>query len=383
MRTIKDLQIKPGSRVLLRADFNVSMENGKIMDDFRISAVLPTLEHLRELKVKTFILAHLGRPSGIDASLSLQPVARHLSQLLSAEVVFCKNYNQAKKAISKLPHGGVAMYENLRFNAGEEESSRKFAEEIASLGDAYINDAFAVSHRKHASVYLLPQLIPSAAGLLLTREIEVLNEIRHSSKPPLVFVMGGAKVESKIKTFAKIFDRIDAVCLAGLIANTILHLKGIAIGKSKFEPGLERYVKSIKLTDTRIHLPVDVIVSDDASGKSPVRSAAVGDILESDMIFDIGPDTINLFINIIESAGTVIWNGPMGVFENKVFSKGTYELARALKNTQARVVVGGGDVIRAIHEVSAEDSVYYISTGGGAMLEYIADGTLPGIEVLS
>lgn len=383
MRSVKDLEVQ-GKVVLLRTDFNVSFENGEIKDDFRIQASLPTINYLREQGARVLIFAHLGRPKGkTQAELSLRPIAEHLSKLLGDEVLFFTNYAEAKKGVGNLKDGDVALCENIRFDSREESMSEEFARELAALADIYVNDAFGASHRKHTSIYLLPKLMRErAAGLLLLREVDTFQKLRTSAKKPLTFIMGGAKVETKIKLLGELVGQIDAVCLGGLIANSFLAAKGIAIGKSKLENGLEKYVENIELTDTKIHLPIDTIVSTDISGKAPTRITAVADIEPDEMILDIGPDTVRLFSRVMQKAGTIFWNGPMGLFEVKEFAHGTYDLARTLKDIDAEVVVGGGDVMRALREVGAEKYVDYISTGGGAMLEYLAEGTLPGIEAL-
>ena len=384
MRSVKDLEVQ-GKVVLLRTDFNVSLENREIKDDFRIQASLPTINYLREQGARVLIFAHLGRPEGkTQAELSLRPIAEHLSKLLGDEVLFFTNYAEAKKGVGNLKDGDVALCENIRFDSREESLSEEFARELAALADVYVNDAFGASHRKHTSIYLLPKLMrDSAAGLLLIREVDTFQKLRTSAKKPLTFIMGGAKVETKIKLLGELVGQIDAVCLGGLIANSFLAAKGIAIGKSKIENGFEKYVENIELTDTKIHLPIDTIVSTDISGKAPSRITAVADIEPDEMILDIGPDTVRLFSHVMQEAGTIFWNGPMGLFEVKEFAHGTYDLARALKDIDAEVIVGGGDVMRALREVGAEKYVDYISTGGGAMLEYLAEGTLPGIEALN
>lgn len=381
MRSLRNVDVK-NKKVLLRTDFNISVENGKITDDFRIKAILPTLNYLIEHEAITIILSHAGRPEGKDALLSLRPATECLSDILSKEVLFFETYEDALEKISLMKGGEVAILENLRFYKEEYKASDEFAGKLAKLGEIYVNDAFAVSHREQTSVYNLPKLMYSYAGFLLEKEATVLEEVRKADLHPLVFVMGGAKLETKIKLFAKLLYKIDHICLGGLLANSVLALKGVAIGKSKFETGLENYLDHISITDIKIHLPVDVVLSKDITGTSATRIVAVGDVKADEMILDIGPDSVNLFKNIIEEAKMVVWNGPMGAFESRAFANGTYELAKALKNTKAKVVIGGGDVMRAVHEVSAQDSIFYVSTGGGAMLEYLAEGTLPGLKVL-
>ncbi|MEX2007908.1 MAG: phosphoglycerate kinase [Candidatus Spechtbacterales bacterium] len=382
MRTLSDIDVR-GKAVLLRVDFNVDVEGGVVADDFRIRAALPTIYYLRERDARVLVLAHLGRPKGaFDPALSLRPVAQHLGKLLKTQVHFFATMQEARRGMQALHDGEIGMLENLRFHAGEEEGSAEFAKELAALGEVYVNDAFGVAHRKHASVYELPKLLPSAAGLLLEKEVSTFQGLRESPQQPLVFILGGAKVATKIKVVGKLVGGVSAVCFGGLIANSFLAAKGVTMGKSLYEKGITEYIKGISVTDVNIHLPLDVVVSTDMEGKAPTRVTGVGEVGEGEFILDIGPDTVALFASVMREAGTVFWNGPMGLFEVKAFSRGTYEIARALRDVPGKVIVGGGDVMRAIDEVGVADTVDYSSTGGGAMLEFLAEGTLPGIEVL-
>lgn len=382
MKSLKDFDVK-NKVVLLRVDFNVSMDGETIKDDFRIRATLPTITYLQDHGAKILILAHLGRPGGkSDSAFSLHPLVGHLSKLLKQDVGFFSSYDLAKKNISSLKSGEVAILENLRFDPREEAGDKEFAKELAALGDVYVNDAFSVSHRKHASVYAIAKLMPSVAGLLLMKEIDALDRVHKFENHPVVFIMGGAKVETKIKILARLADKIDIACLGGLIANSFLAARKTSIGKSRLEADFQQYLAEVNSTDAKIYLPLDVVVSTDPSGDEPVRTVQVNNIASDEMILDIGPQTVKLFSAAIEKAGAVFWNGPMGIFEVGAFAKGTRKLAEALKNTEAHVVVGGGDVVRAIQEAGVQDNVSYISTGGGAMLEYLAEGTLPAIDAL-
>ncbi|MEX0877340.1 MAG: phosphoglycerate kinase [Candidatus Spechtbacterales bacterium] len=384
MKKLKDIDIKPGTRVLLRADFNVAMDKGNIEDDFRMRATLPTINYLRERGARVLILAHLGRPKdGYEEPLSLMPIAEHLGTLLSADIKFFEEIEIAEQELPKMENGEVAVLENLRFDKREEEGSEEFAKELAALGDVYVNDAFGVIHREHASVYALAKLLPHSAGLLVEKEVDILSTIRKEPAKPLVFVMGGSKVETKIKTLYKLFGSIDDVCLGGLMSNSIMKLKGMEIGKSMYDKGIDLvYIDGMNLNDEKIHLPLDVVVSTDASGKNSVRVTDIEHIEKDEMILDAGPRTIELFSQIIKKAGTVVWNGPLGLIEVDKFAEGTRGLAQAILKTEAKVVVGGGDVMRIIDEVGAVDKIHHASTGGGAMLEYLAEGTLPALEVL-
>ncbi|MDX1535223.1 MAG: phosphoglycerate kinase [Candidatus Spechtbacterales bacterium] len=383
MRTIENLKIKKGTRVLLRADFNVVIEDGEVADDFRIEATLPTLKYLEEKEAKILIVSHLGRPEGRDASFTLKPVAKRLGELIKKEVVFFETYSEALEEADKLEPGSVALLENIRFDPREREGSVDFAKELAALGEVMVNDAFGDAHREHTSVYHLPKIMESGAGLLMQKEVEVLDDIRNPRKRPLVFVMGGAKVETKLKTLVEMIDIIDEACLGGLMANTLLEKKGYTIGKSRKAEGMDDYLNDFDIASKKLHLPLDVVVSTEASDSGEVRVTGIGNVNDHEMILDAGPETVQLFSNILEKAGTVVWNGPLGLMEVDQFRKGTYALAKKLNDISAKVIVGGGDIMAAIDEVGAEGAVDYASTGGGAMLEYLAAGTLPAIEALS
>jgi phosphoglycerate kinase len=383
MKTLKDIDIKPGARVLLRADFNVVLKNGRIEDDFRMLATLPTIKYLRNKRAKTIILAHLGRPDGNhDKNLSLLPIAEHLGELLKKEVSFFNNIKKAGQEIPKMKNSDIAMLENLRFDRREEEGSGEFARELAGLGDVYINDAFGAAHREHTSVYALPKLLPHAAGFLMEKETKALDDVRSAKKRPLVFVMGGAKVKTKLKTLTKLFDKLDEICLGGLLANTILYAKGVEVGKSFKEEDMREYLEKLDLTSSKLHLPVDAVVSTDVSGGKQSHITSIDNIGDNEFILDVGPDTVELFTNMVAKAGTVVWNGPLGWIEIDKYRSGTEKLAKSLKKSKADIVIGGGDIMSVIDEVSLSHYIKHQSTGGGAMLEYLAEGTMPGIKAL-
>lgn len=382
MKTLSQLPVQTGTRTLLRVDFNVTIEAGKVVDDFRIRSSIPTIQYLQKHGARILILSHLGRPKGHDDSLSLRPIIPVLERFLGISVPFFKTIQEAKEGIGNLKPGDVALLENLRFDSREEEASETFTHELAELGDVYVNDAFGTAHRKHASVYSLAKLLPAAAGFLLAKEVEILDGIRTARERPLVFVMGGAKAETKIKTLISMLPTVDAMCLGGLISNTILRAHDMPIGKSWISEEALEQARQIDIDNQKIHLPIDAVVSTDPSGSKPMRTILLKDIQKNDMMLDAGPKTIELFSTIIRDARMVVWNGPLGLIEVEAFSKGTAALAQALKETKARVIVGGGDVMRIVHEVGVDNSIYYESTGGGAMLEYLADGTLPALEVL-
>lgn len=381
MKSIRDIDVK-GKKVLVRVDFNVPVKDGVIEDDFRIQEGIPTITLLRDGGAKVILLSHMGRPDGPDTALSLSPIAAYLGKALGSPVTFFEDFQKAQEGVEKMEEGEVALLENLRFERGEEEASEAFARRLAGLGSIYVNDAFAVSHRKHASVFVLPRLMDSYAGLLLEREVAALEEIRSDQSRPTVLVIGGAKVESKVRMVEGLLDQVDAVCVGGIAANSILAAKGTRVGASLIENGeIADYIRSLDMPQDKVLLPVDAIVASSKNEDSG-RAVAIQDVAPTDMILDIGPQTVALFADALRGARTIFWNGPMGYFENPAFAGGTNALIDILKAVEAKVVVGGGDVMAAIDEAGARARVDYASTGGGALLEYLALGTLPGIEAL-
>jgi phosphoglycerate kinase len=382
MRSIRDADVQ-GKRVLLRVDFNVPVTDGAVEDDFRITASIPTITLLRDKGAKVVLLSHRGRPDGPDEALSLRPIARYLAKALDAPVTFFEDFQAAQEGVTSMENGDVALLENLRFERGEEEASEPYARRLAMLGTIYVNDAFAVSHRRHASIFILPHLLDSYAGLLLQEEVLALDTIRTAESRPTVLLLGGGKVESKARVMEGLLERVDAVCVGGITANSILAATGTNVGASIIENGeVADYIRSLELPKDKVFLPVDAIVASSVDDASGARAVAIQDVGENDLILDIGPQTVALFAETIRSAKTIFWNGPMGLFEKDAFAGGTNALIEALTAHDARVVVGGGDVMTAIDKVGARGSIDYASTGGGAMLEYLAQGTLPGIEVL-
>ena len=382
MKTLRDIDVSQ-KRVLLRVDFNVPMKEGVIEDDFRIRQALPTIVYLRKKGARVLLISHLGRPDGVQEELRLRPVAKHLSSLLGDTVLFFENFQAAQAGFGDVPGGGVALLENLRFERGEEEASEPFALRLAELADVCVNDAFGVSHRQHASVFVLPRLLPSAAGLLLQAEVAHLRRVREEAEHPFVLMLGGAKVHSKVRLIESLLDSVDAVCLGGVTANSVLAARGVSVGSSLVENGeTAEYIRSMDFPSAKVLLPLDAVLAPSPEADSQARQEAIEDVGASDMILDIGPQTIRSFSDAIREARLIVWNGPMGLFEREAFSKGTRELIEAVRNSSARLVVGGGDLLAAFHEADAFDSIEYASTGGGAMLEYLAEGTLPGIEAL-
>jgi len=380
MRTLKHANIKD-KKVILRVDFNVTIQNGKVTEDFRMRATLPTTEYLLENNARRIIiLSHFGRPDGErDLKYSLAPVAKHLSKLLNREVEFLENMESAEKF-----QGKIALLENLRFYKEEEQNDEAFSKKLAALGEVFLQDAFGVCHREHASIVGVPKLLPSYAGLLLEKEVNTLAGILENPKRPLTILIGGAKISTKMAVIEKFLDFADNVCLGGALANTVLKAKGMAVGRSLVEESMLEKIKEVEFTDTRLHLPLDVKIAQDKDAPNGIKIKAAGSVKDDEIILDIGPDTQQLFASIIHKSKTVVWNGPMGYLENKQFAEGTEHVARELARAGEGVltVIGGGDTYNTLEKLDIMDKISFISTGGGAMLDFLSKGTLPGIEAL-
>lgn len=385
MRTFEKVRVK-GRKVLVRADFNVPLdENRNITDDMRIRAVLPTIEWLLERDAKIILMSHLGRPEGkVDPRYSLNMVQDRLFEYLDVSIGKAPDCvgREVTEIVGEMMPGEIVLLENLRFHPEEEANDGEFARALAALGDFYVNDAFGASHRAHASIVGIPQLLPSYAGMLLEKEVRVFGDILERPRQPLVLLMGGAKASEKVAMLQALEQRASHICVGGVLANTILQAKGIATGRSKVAEEAKDLLKSLVITSTRIHLPVDVVVADDIVHPSRTSVKAVGQVARDEYILDIGPETIQLFTTIIGEAGTVFWNGPMGLFEKQEFARGTETIARAIAASRGVKVVGGGEAAAALEQFGLTDSVDHISTGGGAMLEFLAGKRLPGLEAL-
>jgi len=385
MKLIKDVDVQ-NKRVLVRADFNVDLdEQGKIIDDFRIRAVVPTIEYLIKNNAKVILMSHLGESQGKkDEKLSLGSVGEKLAEYLNCPVAKADDCigEEIKKQTHEMKAGEIILLENLRFHQEEKENDENFAKELSKLGDIYVNDAFSVCHRLHASVVAITKYIPSYAGLLLEKEVAVLKKALENPEHPLAVVIGGAKISTKIKVIANFLDIADNILLGGALANTVLHAKCLAIGKSLIEEEMVAEIKNFEITNTKIHIPVDTIVSTDTTGQGEVRIAPVGKTKEDELILDIGPETKELFVRIIKNAETIVWNGPMGLFEKENFAHGSKAIAKAIAESSAYTIVGGGETICLINELGLIDKFSHVSTGGGAMLKFLAGEKLPGITAL-
>ena len=390
MKSMKDLAFS-GKRVLVRADFNVPLDdNGKITDDTRIRYVMPTINLLVENKARVILCSHLGRPKGKpDPAFSLKPVAGRLEALLGKSVVMAPDCigDQVTAAVDSMTDGDVILLENLRFHPGEGDNGDEFAKALAALCDIYINDAFAVSHRANASVEAIVKFAPEcAAGLLLEKELTAFKTAMETPKRPLVAIVGGAKVSSKLKALYTILNTVDSMIIGGAMANTFLLAQGVDVGRSKVEPDLIDDARSIlakaKEKGITIYLPVDAVAAGSVDQETPGQIVPVDAIPAEAMVLDIGPATIDLFAQTIAGAGTVIWNGPMGIFETEAFAAGTKGVAAAVADTKAFTVAGGGDTVSAVQSAGVADRLSYISTGGGAFLALMEGEPLPGVVAL-
>ncbi|MCX6708918.1 MAG: phosphoglycerate kinase [Candidatus Woesearchaeota archaeon] len=378
MRLLKEADVA-GKIVIVRVDFNVPLKDGKITDDKRIRAVLPTIEYLRKKKARIVLISHLGRPDGkVADDLRLAPVADRLSKLLKYPVHYEPDCigSDVEFAVRGLHESDVLLLENLRFYPEEEADDAGFAQKLAVLAEVYVNDAFAVSHRAHASVHAIAKFLPSYAGFLLEKEVKMLSSLLKSPKHPFIAIMGGAKVSDKIGVIESLLKKVDAVLIGGAMMFTFYKALNYEVGKSKFEADKIALAKSLlKNSNKKIVLPTDVVLSDKRvvpADKMPKNSAG----------FDIGPETRAIYAEMIKEAKTVFWNGPMGLFEQKPFDRGTLAVAKAMSECRGVTVVGGGDSVSAIEKANLEKKFSHVSTGGGASLEFLEGKKLPGIDVL-
>jgi phosphoglycerate kinase len=385
LRTLDDLDLE-GRRVLLRADLNVPLDGGHVADDARILAALATIEELRRRGASIVLCSHLGRPKGIDPSLSLSPVAARLRQLTTAPVSLAPAVTGAdvRKLAEILQPGEILLLENLRFEPGESANDGQLAAALASLADVYVNDAFGCAHRAHASTEGVTHLLPSAAGLLMVREVESLEAILDDPPRPLVAVLGGAKVSDKIGVVAQFLTLADHLLIGGAMAFPVLAAQGHRIGASRCTPeDLEIAATALASAAVeRLELPIDLVVAQEASIAAPALTIDSVEVDDGWLGLDIGPRTAERYASLIQSAGSVFWNGPMGVFELAPFAAGTRAIAEAVASSPATTVVGGGETVAAIRRLGLTDRINHVSTGGGATLELIEGKALPGVVAL-
>ncbi|MGA9535963.1 MAG: phosphoglycerate kinase [Desulfobacterales bacterium] len=390
MKTIRDIDIS-GKRVFIRVDFNVPLDKQQqITDDSRIRAALPTIIYARDMGAKLILASHLGRPKGKPApEFSLSPVARRLGDLLGTDVKMAEDCvgEAVAHLVSGMQPGDVTLLENLRFHSQEQENDDAFAKSLAALCDVYINDAFAVSHRANASVVAITKFAPiSGAGFLLEKEINYIKKAMADPRRPVAAVVGGAKVSSKLAALHNMLQHVDTVIVGGAMANTFLKYMGYAVGRSKIEEdrvaAAGDVIKKATEKGVRFYLPVDLVVAPEPDANAPAKIVPAQEIPTGWMALDIGPATALLFREALQDARTVVWNGPMGVFEIDAFSRGTTSMAASVAAAHALTIVGGGDTDAAVHMAGETDRISFISTGGGAFLEMLEGKTLPAIAAL-
>lgn len=387
-RTVEDLDVT-GKRVFVRVDFNAPMKNGIITDDSKIRAALPTLRYLVEHGAKVLVASHLGRPKGeVVETLRTAPVAERLSVLLGRPVIALRDSIGADvvTAIAGMEDGDVAMLENLRFYPGEEGNDPAFAQALADLADLYVNDAFGSSHRAHASIVGVPRLLPAAAGRLMQREMEMLGGLIEHPEHPFAAVIGGAKLSSKLGVLKTLLPLVDVLLIGGGMVATAYRSRGFGVGGSRVEEGLLDYVRELTeqaaSRNVRLLLPTDVVVTKSLEETGDVRTVPADAIPDGWVIADIGPATIAEYSRVLGRCRTVVWSGPMGVFENPAFAEGTRAIATVMADLDAVTVVGGGSTVEAVTKFGVADRMVHVSTGGGATLEFLSGETLPGVAAL-
>ncbi len=388
--TIDSLNLR-GKRVFIRADFNVPLnDNLMITDDRRIRSTLPTINYAIDEGAKVILSSHLGRPKGKkDPRFSLAPVSKRLQRLLNKEVIFATDCvgSQVENLVSKMKEGDVILLENLRFHPGEEVNDKEFARALARIADVYINDAFGTAHRAHASIVGVPKILPSAAGFLLKKEMEYLRGSVDNPVRPFVTILGGAKVSGKIGVLENLVDKVDKVLVGGGMAYTFIKAMGYEIGNSLVEDNMlktaQRIREGLTKRGIKFYLPVDCVIAQSIEPGAETKLVPTQEIPKDWQALDIGPATVKLFSEAIQNAKTILWNGPMGVFEVDAFSRGTFAIAHAVADAYALTIVGGGDTDLAVHRAGVSDVISFISTGGGASLQLLEGKELPGIAALA
>jgi len=385
-RTIEDVEWS-GKRALVRCDFNVPLdENRRITDDIRIREAIPTIQYLLDHGAAVVLCSHLGRPKGkVVEEMRLTPVAARLGELLGKPVKKLDDSvgPEVEAAVGAMRPGDVVLLENLRFHAEEEKNAPEFARQLAKLGDIYVNDAFGTAHRAHASTAGVAEYLPAVAGFLMKKEIDFLGSAVENPARPFVAILGGAKISDKIGVIENLLSKADALLIGGGMANTFLKAKGFEMGDSLVEEGSLAQARELMAKGgDKLVLPVDVVVADAFSADANSKTVPADRVQPGWRVLDIGPETVRLFASRIAGARTVVWNGPMGVFELEPFARGTFEVARALAESGATTIIGGGDSAAAVEQSGLADRITHISTGGGASLEFLEGIELPGIAVL-
>ena len=384
-KSVSDVDVN-GKKVLVRVDFNVPIKDGKVGDDTRIRAALPTIEYLLNHGAAVILCSHLGRPKGgPDPKYSMRPVADYLGQLIGKPVKFAEDCigPAAEEAAKELKPGEVLVLENTRFHPEEEKNDPGMARQLASLADVYVNDAFGSAHRAHASTEGVARYLPAVAGFLLEKEIRYLGQAVADPKRPFVAILGGAKISDKIGVIRNLLSKADTILIGGGMANTFFKAEGYPVGDSLVEDeALDTARQLVADGKSKLRLPVDVIIADKFDAEADSKVIPMGPVPDGWRILDIGPETVAAYAKVVKGAGTVVWNGPMGVFEFPRFAKGTYGVARAVAESGAVSIIGGGESVAAIQQSGLAEKITHISTGGGASLEMLEGLALPGVAAL-
>lgn len=387
-KTIRDIVVAD-KKALVRVDFNVPVKEGKILDDTRITKALPTIRYLQEQGAKVILVTHLGRPKGkVVPEMSVKFLVPYLSNLLGKEVLFASDCGgpESQRVTAEMKAGQVVLLENVRFYPGEEKNDPAFAKELAALADVYVNDAFGTAHRAHASTEGITHYLPAAAGFLMEKEITALSAALEHPVQPFVVILGGAKVSDKISVIENLLKKAQYLLIGGAMAHTFLHAQGYRLGASKIETEkldtAAELLQKAEEAGVKVILPRDVVVAGEFSAEASNRVAALDQVPEGWIALDIGPATIDAFSQVIAKAGTIVWNGPLGVYEFPKFAVGTNKIAQAAAAAQGKTVIGGGDVVAAVENTGLTEKIYHISTGGGASLEFLEGKVLPGVAAL-
>jgi phosphoglycerate kinase len=387
-KTIRDIKLAE-KRVLVRVDFNVPVKEGKILDDTRMRRALPTLNYLREQGAKIILMTHLGRPKGqVVPEMSVQLLVPHLSELVGQKVLFGADCGgpESQKIAAELQPGQIAILENVRFYPGEEKNDLDFAKGLAALGEVYVNDAFGTAHRAHASTEGITRFLPAVSGFLMEKEISALSEALENPAQPFAVILGGAKVSDKITVIENLLKKAAYLLIGGAMAHTFLKAQGYELGASKVEEEhletAKKLLKKAEASGVHILLPQDVVAAEEFSAEAAGKVYAVGEVPENSIALDIGPQTLEAFKLVIAKAKTIVWNGPLGVYEFPQFATGTNEIAQAAAAASGKTIIGGGDVVAAVEKSGQADAIYHISTGGGASLEFLEGKVLPGVAAL-
>lgn len=384
-KTIADIELK-GKKVLVRVDYNVPIKEGKVSDDTRIKAAMPTVKYMLDKGAALILCSHLGRPKeGPDPQFSMKPVADHLSKLLGKPVIFAEDCIGpiAEKAAKALKPGDILVLENTRFHKEETKNNEEMSRQLASLADLYVNDAFGSAHRAHSSTEGVAHILPAVAGFLMEKEIQYLGGAIADPKRPFVAILGGAKISDKIGVIKNLLTKADSVLIGGGMANTFFKAQGYPIGNSLVEDqALDTARQLLQDSQGKLRLPVDVVIADSMEPTATIKTMSMGPVPDGWRILDVGPETVASFAKVIASAGTVVWNGPMGVFEDPRFANGTFGLAKSVAESKATSIIGGGDSVAAVNKAGLAEKITHISTGGGASLEMLEGLTLPGVAAL-